>query len=670
MLLTYDLDIEEWVHEPGTRLAPDRPKFKFGRFTEIEIQFCRGTTVVEINSGTSRTLATSSIAANSIITTSAPHGFVTGETVTIAGHTGSTPTINGDRVITVTGAYTFSIPVNVTVAGTGGTAVVAVESSIIGFKALNVYDGGFLASAESSLFTGSGATARYSFAPNFNTDPLETALLIDGNTANDVASLEANLEVMFILGTGRRLPTADLPVLLVNNVCKGSEGVPTTGSPVYPTASVLEEALVQLIWMRTGNKSRVDSVYGYAGGAEREGIPFLTLAGARAGSTAGDLITVGPGDYPITAALPVDEINWHFDAGTTVNFAHDVAPEGIFDDDGSLMVFTVTGHGIFSRTTDDDNLNFATIRSSHASSVITVDALDIIAVGGADGTDDAVNGTAGTLFVKARQILKTGGNGYAVWWGNGRMHVRADYISSTNFAVGAEVTATPTGDYFVEADEIYGADTAVVMYGTQATAAMWVRALIIRSQFRGSMLDGAGRLYVETQKLFGTIYNHTTATGLHYIRTLKQSAVANGSSGLASLIHCAAGTLRYEGQHLDPSTFTGEMIKVTGGTLILKNIDYTAGASAKGIEITGGTLRLINCRINTAANSSTNPIIVSGGTLIIEAGCVLVAEATRDSISAASAQIVLVYPGSCANKAVDGDITQLVSSLTISSSVA
>lgn len=66
-------------------------------------------------------IATSSVANPSVITTSAPHGLETGDTVTIAGHSGSTPDINGDRVVTVLTPTTFTIPLNVTVGGTGGT---------------------------------------------------------------------------------------------------------------------------------------------------------------------------------------------------------------------------------------------------------------------------------------------------------------------------------------------------------------------------------------------------------------------------------------------------------------------------------------------------------------------------------------------------------------------
>lgn len=68
------------------------------------------------------TMTSSSVASPTVITTAAPHGFISGQSVVIAGHTGSTPDINGTHVVTVTGPSTFTIPVAVTVAGTGGTA--------------------------------------------------------------------------------------------------------------------------------------------------------------------------------------------------------------------------------------------------------------------------------------------------------------------------------------------------------------------------------------------------------------------------------------------------------------------------------------------------------------------------------------------------------------------
>jgi len=72
--------------------------------------------------GPPRTIATSSIASPSVITTSAAHSFVSTDTLTIAGHTGSTPAVDGERVATVTAPTTFTVPINVTGGGSGGTA--------------------------------------------------------------------------------------------------------------------------------------------------------------------------------------------------------------------------------------------------------------------------------------------------------------------------------------------------------------------------------------------------------------------------------------------------------------------------------------------------------------------------------------------------------------------
>ena len=59
---------------------------------------------------------------NPAVVTATGHGLATGDSVTIAGVTGSTPPVNGVHKITVIDEDSFSIPVNVTVAGTGGTA--------------------------------------------------------------------------------------------------------------------------------------------------------------------------------------------------------------------------------------------------------------------------------------------------------------------------------------------------------------------------------------------------------------------------------------------------------------------------------------------------------------------------------------------------------------------
>lgn len=72
------------------------------------------------------TVVSSSVAANTVITTATAHGFSSGHLVTITGHVDSDPDLNDGLfyAATVISTTTFSIPKAVTVAGTGGTATV------------------------------------------------------------------------------------------------------------------------------------------------------------------------------------------------------------------------------------------------------------------------------------------------------------------------------------------------------------------------------------------------------------------------------------------------------------------------------------------------------------------------------------------------------------------
>lgn len=77
--------------------------------------------------GPSVAITSSSVANPSNILTAA-HTFVTGDTVTILGHTGSTPAIDGERVATRVDGTNFTIPINVTGGGTAGTARLSATS--------------------------------------------------------------------------------------------------------------------------------------------------------------------------------------------------------------------------------------------------------------------------------------------------------------------------------------------------------------------------------------------------------------------------------------------------------------------------------------------------------------------------------------------------------------
>jgi hypothetical protein len=67
-------------------------------------------------------ITSSSVANPTHIVTATPHGLVSGDSVTIAGHSGSTPTVNGSYTVTYVGPSEYSVPVDVSAGGTGGTS--------------------------------------------------------------------------------------------------------------------------------------------------------------------------------------------------------------------------------------------------------------------------------------------------------------------------------------------------------------------------------------------------------------------------------------------------------------------------------------------------------------------------------------------------------------------
>ncbi len=66
-------------------------------------------------------ITSNSVANPTVVLTASAHNLTTGDSVVIAGNTGSTPSINGTYTATVTDGTHFTIPVNVTVGGSGGT---------------------------------------------------------------------------------------------------------------------------------------------------------------------------------------------------------------------------------------------------------------------------------------------------------------------------------------------------------------------------------------------------------------------------------------------------------------------------------------------------------------------------------------------------------------------
>lgn len=68
----------------------------------------------------------------SIISTAAPHGLITGQSITVVGSTTSTPSLDGTYIVTVLSPTTFSVPFACTVAGTDGSFFLTDNEFLIG----------------------------------------------------------------------------------------------------------------------------------------------------------------------------------------------------------------------------------------------------------------------------------------------------------------------------------------------------------------------------------------------------------------------------------------------------------------------------------------------------------------------------------------------------------
>lgn len=380
-----------------------------------------------------------------------------------------------------------------------------------------------------------------------------------------------------------------------------------------------------------GHSVFVDSVYGNdgTGTINRPDLPFLTPSAARAAAPAGSTVYVYAGDYTTTTSLAKNLVDWEFAAGATVTMDTAISEDGIWDDGNTAMVFNVFG-GTFTRLDSSDALvNMYGIRMRHASSLVLLRIVDLL-VPSVSTIAFGIYQSAGDIDVELRDIIVDGDGSSTIWWINGQMSVvgRNCIGSAGVYGPAASVDTTPTGEGHIRFDVIDVYLYAAWMQGSDTTATFWVRANIIKVNFQVCIFNtGAGRLYVEAQKVFGPI--NVAGTGLTYVNAQKLSAIKNGIGGDPAMMQCTGNcSLFVEINQYDPAGFTGDMFNMSAGRVVFKGGDFIGVAGAKCIDLSGGTLDVREATLKTAASTTTNPVLISGGTLILK-NCTLIAHATR-----------------------------------------
>lgn len=421
------------------------------------------------------------------------------------------------------------------------------------------------------------------------------------------------------------------------------------------------QAQIDALSTNTGKTLWVDAVFGDDGTGEREkqNKPFLTLAAAVAAAQAGDTIHVRPGAYVVTNTIAKNGVNWYGEPGASITKTDGIST-GIFDDDGVARSFTVGGYfdllGFESGATW--TRTYGLVAARHVDSDIRVFCRSMYA----ESTDTENPGLTacswgfdGRLSVQCERMNGVYSN--CLYWENGEMFTQCPSMDSVAIeAIATIVDAVPTGKMWVNGQEITSSGQSVIsLAGTNADAQAWIQALEIRGTAAntvGVASAWAAKTYVNTQKLTGGVSGPALQLtgGQSWIVAEKLSGGATGPDN--GLVNVDAGTHFVNTQQMEPLT-ADRLAVVTGGTLTWTG--GTGSIDGDGFDVRGGTTRLNGVFIDTSSSNSSNPVVISGGVLILKS-CTLVAESTQDSIEAASPQTVISY-GSYASTIPDANVT-------------
>ncbi len=114
-------------------------------------------------------------------------------------------------------------------------------SITVGLKEQGKYEGDYLTSG-TTLTQPATASDLYQIPLNLNTVELNTLLNNDGDDTNDIESILAMFEVSWNVG-GVIASSQTSYVRVYHDVIQGNEGVPTSGTPAYPSATDVQQAV-------------------------------------------------------------------------------------------------------------------------------------------------------------------------------------------------------------------------------------------------------------------------------------------------------------------------------------------------------------------------------------------------------------------------------------------
>ncbi|HEY1378563.1 MAG TPA: hypothetical protein VGF55_17315, partial [Gemmataceae bacterium] len=357
---------------------------------------------------------------------------------------------------------------------------------------------------------------------------------------------------------------------------------------------------------------------------------------------------------------------------------------------GNGMTFVVGGHGNLTLAgTLGSGQQASCLRTLNPSSRIDLRCSTLTNTVAGGTFSECVYTEVGTVFLEAERIVNTPGSGVgstaAIWWTDGTLRVEAkEIVQTTPAGVGVSAAilsdnfVAAVGDLTITAQSITGTVAAntgsggILNVTFNPEAKVWVEANLISFDNVACNVQG-GKTYVTAQKLAGCTTSQGGTLGVIYANgdnvdadTQLWLTAQKVTATYERFILMTGGTVRATVPQFEDLGGVVEAVNVSGGALTLTGTEIVI-QSGSGVVISGGTVRLVKCRIDTSANPSGFPVVVSGGTLILD-GCTLVAAPGQDSIHAASPQTVTNY-GSVATTAKNANVTVLVDALTVDANV-
>lgn len=429
-----------------------------------------------------------------------------------------------------------------------------------------------------------------------------------------------------------------------------------------------------------GNILFVDSIYGNDNTAIKylQNKPYKTLTAAKNIAISGDLIKVGPGIYN-EENICKSNVSIYFENGAKI-FYTGTGQSIISDRDGPLINNSIKGYGVFIYSGSGSNG-----LGNESGPLILRNPLSNFYIEGTSLSNLSRFGNANWgIWTENCKVncffdeITLGDNSYGVGWKEGILSVSSSIISGG--ALGAiGYGLGNSGDMYIQSNYIVSNSSAVPTVscdGMGEFATIWVNSQKIENLHEdGYVIDligGVGKLYINSNKLFGSYILRTNVNGGSTWITSQKA-----TSKKTNILEHYGGNLYLESQQYEilgsnnfylPNVFV--FYNDNGNTfarVINGNLKYEGIENLIGIYYGGGDVIIENFKINFSnSNINTNPIFLSENNLVLS-NCLLIAQNQTNCITSSDNKNIKIYGQCVSNTQPDLNINILIGSLLVNS---